>query len=183
MEDCIVKNFEYKGYGGTFINCVLEMQNFYHASSTDYNVFFNTILLFSYLHYQRITHSVVNNCILTFDGPTSIDLENSTFNNCIAIRPEGVTIFENQTNNMEVATFEEVFQTFTGTITFDNSYQLTDNIATSFLGNDNTEVGIYGGMAPYNTKLPYQIIKNCKVASRTDENQQLGVQIELNTNN
>ena len=64
-------------------------------------------------------------------------------------------------------------------ISFDNIYQLKNSIATSFLGHDGTEVGIYGGVMPYRTRPNYMIIKNCNVAGRTNDDNKLSVEIEL----
>ena len=69
---------------------------------------------------------------------------------------------------------------FNGTVTYDNSYQLKEEIANTFIGNDGTEVGIYGGMMPYTTRLSYMIIKQCNVAGKTTQDNKLSVEIELN---
>ena len=82
-------------------------------------------------------------------------------------------------NVMEVDGYDDVFETFDGTVTFDNICQLKNDIATNFLGHDGTEVGIYGGVMPYRTRPNYMIIKNCNVAGQTDENKKLSVEIEL----
>ena len=77
---------------------------------------------------------------------------------------------------------EAVFETFAGTVDYNEEYQLKSEIATSFLGNDGTEVGIHGGMNPYNSRPPYMIIKNTEVAGRTTEDDKLNVQIHLISN-
>lgn len=92
-------------------------------------------------------------------------------------------LFNGQVNstNLEVDNYSDVFETFDGIVTYDNSYQLKEEIANFFLGNDGTEVGIYGGMMPYNPRPSYMIIKRCNVAGRTTEDNKLSVEIELNT--
>lgn len=82
---------------------------------------------------------------------------------------------------MEVSSYSDIFETFDGTVTFDNIYQLKEEIANSFYGNDGTEVGVYGGMMPYNPRPSYMIIRRCNVAGRTTEDNKLSVEIELNT--
>ena len=72
-----------------------------------------------------------------------------------------------------------MFETFNGTVSYDNIYQLKNDIATSFLGHDGTEVGLYGGMLPYRTRPHYMIIRNCNVAGRTTIDNKLSVEIEL----
>ena len=80
---------------------------------------------------------------------------------------------------MEVDSYENVFETFTGTVTYDNIYQLKEEITTTFLGHDGSEVGIYGGMLPYNSRPHYMIIRNTNVAGRTTNDDKLNVEIEL----
>lgn len=80
---------------------------------------------------------------------------------------------------MEVDGYDDVFDTFTGAVSYANIYQLKEEIATSFLGQDGTEVGIYGGIIPYKTRPSYMILKNCNVAGQTDENKKLNVEMEL----
>ena len=58
-------------------------------------------------------------------------------------------------------------------------YTLKEEIAASFLGDDGTEVGLYGGLYPYNTKPNYMIVKKCNVASRATVDNKLSVEIEV----
>ena len=82
---------------------------------------------------------------------------------------------------MEVDGFDDVFETFAGTVTYDNSYELKEEITTSFLGNDGTEVGIYGGMMPYDPRPTYMRMKRCNVAPRSTIDNKLSVEIEVLT--
>ena len=119
-----------------------------------------------------------NSIIATSSGH---NVSNNTFFNCIGIKTGETSLFEGQLNttNMVVNNYSDVFETFDGTISYDNIYQLKNSIATSFLGHDGTEVGIYGGITPYKTRPPYMILKNCNVAGQTDENKKLNVEMEL----
>ena len=80
---------------------------------------------------------------------------------------------------MQVNSYEEVFETFAGTVEYNENYQLKSDFASSFLGNDGTEVGIHGGMNPYNSRPPYMIIRNTNVAGRTTDDDKLSVEIEI----
>ena len=110
------------------------------------------------------------------------NVSNCSFFNTIAIQTGVSSLFGGQTiqNVMTVDGYDDVFETFDGTISsYNNIYQLKNDIATSFLGYDGTEVGIYGGIMPYNPRPQYMIMKRASVAGRTDENGNLDVEIEL----
>ena len=110
-------------------------------------------------------------------------VSNCTFFNCIGIETGETSLFEGQTaqNVMEVDSYEDVFETFVGTVFYDNLYQLKEEVNTSLLGNDGTEVGIYGGMLPYNPRPSYMRIKHCNVAPRSTVDGKLSVDIEVLT--
>lgn len=46
---------------------------------------------------------------------------------------------------------------------FSNEYQLTEDAAATYLGTDGTQVGIYGGMYPYETTPDYPLVKRLDV--------------------
>jgi hypothetical protein len=124
---------------------------------------------------------VMNSIIKTTDNNSHT---NSSFFNNIGIKKGTTSIFEDMyySTNMEVNDYADVFETFDGTVTYDNIYQLKEEILNTFSGNDGTQVGIYGGPNPYNTYLPYMIMKRCNVAGSTDSNHKLSVEIELRDN-
>lgn len=80
---------------------------------------------------------------------------------------------------MEVDNYEDVFETFWGTIINENIYQLKEEVATSFMGHDGSEVGIYGGIMPYTPRPTYMIMKRCNVAPRSTVDGKLSVDIEI----
>ena len=126
---------------------------------------------------------MISNSIIATAENNSVS--NTIFHNCIGIQTVDSSLFVGQLNNsnMTVDSYEDVFETFAGEVTYNNSYQLKEEIATSFLGNDGTEVGIYGGMRPYHPRPPYMIINSINVAGRTTDDNKLNVEIELNTGN
>lgn len=75
--------------------------------------------------------------------------------------------------------FESVFKTFRGSIADGADFQLLDTIATSFLGTDGTQVGIYGGIMPFDPSVRNPLIKKCNVASRSTADGKLAVDIEI----
>lgn len=188
--NCIIKDFVsdeyYSSLGGTFmccfkslsiINCVVLFSRYNHNDIYNPTSFYNSLVLFA--DGRNIINMISNNSIIaTVSGHT---VTNCSFFNCINIKTGETSLFEGQTtqNVMEMNTYEDVFETFDGTISYENIYQLKNSIATNFLGHDGTEVGIYGGIMPYKTRPSYMIMKNCNVAGQTDENKKLNVEMEL----
>ena len=141
------------------------------------NIINNSVICFN--NSVNIGNSRGYNCILaTADNNGA---PNSTFYNCVEIQTDSTNIFEGQLNesNMQVTSYDEVFETFAGTVEYNESYQLKSDFASSFLGNDGTEVGIHGGLFPYNTRPSYMYIRTTNVAGQTTEDDKLSVEIEL----
>ena len=183
--NCIIKDFvSYRAInnspcftGLSVINSVVrftvyDQTDIYNPTTTN-----NSIVLIENL--QVAKNIIAHNSIFVTDTLNMVS--NCTFLNCIGIKTGETSLFEGQTtqNVMEVNSYEAIFETFTGTVLYDNNYQLKDEIANTFLGNDGTEVGVYGGMMPYRTRPNYQIIRICNVAGRTTEDNKLNVGIEL----
>ena len=76
-------------------------------------------------------------------------------------------------------TYSEVFQTFTGTYTNGMSMALVDSIAATILGDDSTQVGIYGGPYPFDISVTNPMIGHCSAARRTNAEGKLEVDIEV----
>ena len=61
----------------------------------------------------------------------------------------------------------------------DQQFELTDEAKTTFLGTDGTEVGMYGGVLPYNSTPSYPQITKVNVANKTTADGKLSVEIEV----
>lgn len=77
------------------------------------------------------------------------------------------------------SSYAQVFQTFRGTYQDGMSMALNDNIATTILGDDSTQVGIYGGQFPWDPSVSNPLIGHCSAARRTDAQGMLQVDIEI----
>jgi len=186
--NCVVKEFVSNkfrngGYyyfsGTTLINSVVRFTAYNNANVYNPTSINNSIVLFD--NEQSVNNIIAYNSIIaTVSGHA---VSNCSFFNCIGIETGETLLFEGQTtqNVMEVNNYEDVFETFDGTVTYDNIYQLKEEIATSFLGNDGSEVGIYGGMMPYNPRPSYMVMKRCNVAPRSTVDGKLSVDIEVFT--
>lgn len=175
--NCIVKYLDYYGCSALFENSVLHLTSYSNSYPNLKNGFYNTLLVCN--DGVHLNDALISNSIIATGNNNSVS--STSFHNCIGIQTVDSVLFEGQLNttNMTVNSYEEVFETFAGEVTFDNIYQLKQNVASSFLGHDGTEVGIYGGVMPYRTRPNYMIIKNCNVAGRTTEDNKLSVEIEL----
>lgn len=176
--NCIINSFSsYHFYSTSFINSVVRFTSYTHTDIHNCTSIYNSIVLFN--GGLAVNNLIAYNSIISTISDHAVS--NNTFFNCIGIETGETLLFEGQTvqNVMEVDSYEDVFKTFDGTISYDNIYQLKNDIATGFLGHDGTEVGIYGGIMPYKTRPPYMILKNCNVAGQTDENKKLNVEMEL----
>ena len=85
---------------------------------------------------------------------------------------------------MRIGNITSVFETVTSPyidvyFSFDERYILKEEIATSFLGSDGTEVGIHGGMFPFDTRPSYMVVKKCNVANKSTIDGKLSVDIEV----
>ena len=159
----------------SFINCVVAILNHFQSivNPLDYINIYNSIIC----GFQSSTKNYnLYNCIL--GGSNNAQILNSYAFNCIEIG----SVFSNSVNTydcMSVNAYSDVFESFDGTISNDVDYHLKAEISTSFLGNDGTEVGIYGGMSPYNTRPSYLILNRCNVAPRSTVDGKLSVDIEV----
>lgn len=117
------------------------------------------------------------NCIVRRNNNTH-QLANSYAYNCIEIG----SVFSNSVqtfNCMHAETFSEVFETFDGTFSFNSDFHLNEEIANTFLGNDGSEVGIYGGAMPYAPRPTYMRPYRCGVSGITTTDGYLNVEVEV----
>jgi len=176
--NCIINSFSSSRFFGTsIINSVVKFTNYDHSDVNQCTTINNSIILFD--NELPINNLVAYNSIIATVSGHSVS--NCTFLNCIGIQTGETLLFEGQIiqNVMEVDNYEDVFETFSGTITNENIYQLKEEVATSFMGHDGSEVGIYGGIMPYNPRPSYMIMKHCNVAPRSTIDGKLSVDIEI----
>lgn len=179
--NCIINSFLSHNFRGTsIINSVVKYMGYDNPDIHNPNNIYNSVIVFD--DQLPINNLVAYNSIIATVSGHSVS--NCTFFNCIGIETGETSLFEGQitSNVMEVDSYEDVFEIFSGEVTNDNIYQLKEDIANTFLGNDGTEVGIYGGMMPYNPRPTYMIMKRCNVAPRSTIDNKLSVEIEVLTN-
>lgn len=158
--NCYLSNCEYiyDNASATFLNCIIDQEDLYVLS-----------------------FSQIENCILfskvkeTYNSiPTS-----SLAYNCVAINLSSA--FKELVNSSSCvkSTFAEVFKNFTGKYSDEQTFELTDEAKTKFLGLDGTQVGLYGGILPYNSTPSYPQFTKMDVSSKTTTDGKLNVNIEV----
>lgn len=133
-----------------FVNCVLYFSNPFWGVGS----YSNTGSL-SYL-----TYSLFENTIVFF---TSTFPETCVVNNSIIVN-----------NNTDI------FKNFNGSITENSSFELTDAAKAANIGSDGTEIGIHGGLYPWNSRPSYPVITKFDVSSKVSADDKLSVDIIVN---
>jgi hypothetical protein len=147
----------------TILNSILYNSNSYNDGSLNGYTVFNSIGINDYRYNSNYQYS-----------RTYFDLTNMS----------GHYLYNYPSNTSGTWTnpFSMVFQTFRGTYSDGMSMALNDNIATSILGEDSTQVGIYGGYYPWDPSVSNPLIGHCTAARRTDAQGMLQVDIEIINN-
>ena len=132
---------------------------------------------------QDLYRASFKNSILIETTAVSLP-ESSTYSNTLGVYTDGdADIFSTAitTTNKQVMGFENVFKTYNGSYSDKENFELTDDAKTQYLGDDNTEVGIYGGNLPYDGTPTNPQITKCNVAAKTTADGKLSVDIEVNS--
>lgn len=142
------------------------------------------------------------NCVINFRSNGSQDLvKSSTYKNCLintrnssslasscmaynCIGISSSNIFGNIPNptNTYISDIQTVFKTYTGQSLEKldgENFELTDEAKTKYLGTDGTEVGIHGGILPFDRTPSNPQITKCNVASKSTADGKLSVDIEV----
>lgn len=132
----------------------------------------------------------IDNCIVKYQSGTGEDYKNYTnciihgassyndvnANYCAFVGGSGSGNVRNSWNSVSYAT---LFTDFTGTYSDNLTYALTASAQTTYVGSGGTEIGIYGGLLPYNPAPNYPQISTLSVAEQSDEDGTLQVEIQL----
>ncbi len=189
----ISDSFVCQGYGNMFCNCIIEDIVFtLNGITTTINhvygsgLFYNCVLNIDESNPLSMctSSSSFENCILIYDATTRILGSGTSAYNCLVV---GTTndIFANVPNNTNkvVSLYSDVFKTYKTMASIanndDETFELTEEAKTKYLGLDGTQVGIYGGAIPYNTTTATPKITKCNVAAKSTVDGKLSVDIEV----
>ena len=178
-----------------FINCLVCSPRNAESSSMEFD---NCFVKFDdESNYGCCTDKVVNtyykNCIIqntsyhySRSSSSRMIPYNCTAYNCVGLG--NFDIFSNMssknTTNRYVNSIGLVFKTYSATsystyINDSHSFELTETAATTYLGTDGTQVGIFGGNLPYDENPTIPQITKCNVASKSTADGKLSVDIEV----
>lgn len=145
--------------------------------------FVNSIIIL--INSDRLHSSSFKNCLIkgiVGTWSTTIFASSVTAYNCVGF--DSREIFSNITNSTNrISDYASVFKTYKGADLEQldsETFELTDEAKTKFLGMDGTEVGIYGGALPFDPTPSNPQITKCNVASKSTADGKLSVDIEVN---
>lgn len=189
----------------TFINCIIANWCNYNSganSIADGTQFINSVVIESdcygyrsdtYINCvlkkspQNISSHLFQNCVLYWDYADSVaPANNSTTSfNCLYVQMNASDSSADELFSpivghtlWTVRGMSNVFQSFNGSTEGDD-FRLLDNVATTYLGTDGTQIGIYGGTMPFDPHVTSPLIRRITVAPRSNANGQLPVDIEV----
>lgn len=124
-----------------------------------------------------MTYSSVKNCIIS--GVCTVN-ETNTTSHCLV--KEGSEGFADSWYIKTVAPDPDPWGETPGVAVWDNlftsNYHLTEEAALTYLGTDGSQVGIYGGMYPYDTTPDYPVVKSLDVIG-SHKDGKLNIQINV----
>lgn len=144
------------------------------------------------LYHTEVKYSVFTNCIITSDDYSGNNYplpETCSAQNCLGINSSRTpNLFQNIIGPSNVmvegsgtAAFTPIFKTLTmlsANPAITETFELTETAAATYLGDDGTQVGIYGGTNPFNPTPTNPQVKKFTVNSTT-EGDQLKVKINV----
>lgn len=141
-------------------------------SATSAAVIATNCVLRTYTGGMRFYNSQVYNCIFVAPGYTDgILSETCTATNCAST---GSTYHKDIFDKAVKTDCQQVG----GTVFKDEvDYELNDAVKESLKGNDGSEMGMYGGLQPYNPKPSYPLISSMNVSPQTNEQGNLNVEV------
>ncbi len=184
---CKVLSMHISGNASLY-NCVVipdRSQN--RAYNSNYE-FINCVVVGSFAG-EAVNNSIFYNCVLY--GTQSLSSTNVAYHcvGCYGGSLENTNLFSNlseamRETNHSFTSAEAIFKTFSGgsaNVTDTETFELQDSIKTKYLGDDGTQVGIYGGPVPFSPKTTLPVVSRFKVASKSDESGKLKVEMQVNT--
>lgn len=156
-----------------FNHCIID---FYIADRYSYG---QSARFCSYLNFDKcifVWRGIYNGNDTNYIFPNTV-----TATNCLSINKN--TLFKSllvNNNNMTAATVDEVFKSFKGGSWNDiETFELTDEAKAKYLGNDSTQVGMQGGVMPFNTTVSYPIITKFEADNYTTKDGKLTINVEV----
>lgn len=135
---------------------------------------------------EDVSNSYYKNCILQTAGSGNKIPSSCVAYNCIGLGNSRIftNMLSKNNTNKYVSSVADVFKTYRATssgthITDSETFELTDEAKTKYLGTDGTQVGLYGGNLVYDENPTTPQITKCNVASKSTADGKLSVDIEV----
>ena len=193
--NCIVGNWSNQTYtssgttywyatGTTFYNSVILSQGAHDSPDILVNCIANQNVYTDAISNKTIMNSILYCSIMTNQTGNGYTSYNTIGINTYWTSSHGYRIYfdltDMATHNLHNYTgYAQIFQTFNNNYSDGMSMALNDDIATTILGDDGTQVGIYGGQYPWDDKVSNPLIGHFSAARRTNTQGNLEVNIEV----
>lgn len=180
-----------------FINCVVNRLRQRETSSNleldNCFVHFITESIPDFYSPTYCMNTYFKNCVLAYYSRYTNDSDNCLPTSCTAYNCVGIgrdiniftnIAYNNNTNTWVGANVESVFKTYKSyhslsIISDSETFELTDEAKTKYLGTDGTQIGLYGGNLIYNEDPTTPQITKCNVAAKSTADGKLSVDIEV----
>lgn len=172
--------------GGTcstnFVNSYVALGAFYESSTiTAINCVISREYYFEDFHRGEFTNCIFYNTYTSYNNCNPLSVDNKT-TNCVGVSVSR-DIFENVKSRTNCPGTQynasDVFENYAGTYSDDQTFELKSEFKAAFKGTDGKEIGLYGGLQPYNSTPSYPLITKMEVGEKTNETGQLSVEIEV----
>lgn len=192
-------------YDATFINCIIEyFQSGYSRNCAKNPQFVNSVILdldsrnpnniiltncvanvaknYTFLNATIVTNSIIygaaqyNNGVNAYSSYYSIGIQTSTYSSADNFFNYSGLADHHLYNYRGMNT---VFKNFTGSYSPGITFEMLDEVAATRLGDDGTQIGVYGGVMPFDPKVRNPLIKKCNVAKKSTVDGKLAVDIEV----
>ncbi len=173
-----------------FINCYITGHVYCKAGS---NMNFTNCIV-RYPYNDENSYMDFLNCVIRGGNYGNLSIYNSNFKNCIYINYDSYHNYGSYLQSSNSAShcvfigpndnfFKDVSPSISNTSATESflldDYQLNDAAKATYLGTDDTEIGIYGGIMPFKTTPANPHISDMKVAQKTTESGNLKVEITV----
>ena len=172
--------------GGTcstnFVNSYVALGAFYESSTiTAVNCVISREYYFNDFHRGDFTNCIFYNTYNGYNNCNPLSVDNKT-TNCVGVSVSR-DIFENvqSRSNCPGTQYkaEDVFADYAGTYSDNQTFELKSEFKAAFKGTDGKEIGLYGGLQPYNSTPSYPLISTMNVDKPTATDGKLGATIEV----
>ena len=164
LVNCFVNSLYKQDYAAvTATNCVLIRGG--NDFSAYNGQFFNCIFVSKDGdgYYAMPNNSQASNCIAV-NFPSSFDLFSD-----LSVKPNCPSVSKS---------YSDVFKTYTGTYSDEETFELND-AGKAILGTDGKEIGLYGGLQPYNSTPTYPLISTMTVPAKTNDQGKMDVTVGI----